>query len=82
MEEIAVLGSFDKGRIRPLKFKWAGRVHTVKKILYRWLTREGVFPIYHFSVLTDSEDNYVIHLDTYRMQWSISTESFAEVSDE
>jgi len=72
VERIGVLSVFENGEVRPLKFKWAGRVHTIKKILYKWVTREGAYPVYHFSVLTGTDDDYQLHLDSLRMTWTIS----------
>ena len=48
-EKIKVMAVFEKG-VRPVKFKWRGRVYPVKEITYTWASKEGEAPIIHFSV--------------------------------
>ena len=68
---IDVVSVFRKNIIRPAKFKYGGRTHRVEKILYNWVTREGSFPVHHFTVVTRDENRYEITLNTYTMEWSI-----------
>ena len=70
-EAIDVISVFSKKTVRPVKFKYAGRTHTIAKILYTWVTREGGYPVYHFSVLTDSDDRFHVELHTQQMDWQI-----------
>ena len=72
-EPIDVISIFKKRTVRPVKFRYAGRVHKVAKILYPWVTREGGYPVHHFSVLTDDGNRFTLSLDTYRMRWSLET---------
>jgi len=71
-ESIDVISVFHKKTVRPAKFKYAGRVHVVSKILYSWMTREGSYPVHHFSVLTKDGNRFNVILRTYQMDWSIS----------
>ena len=71
-EPIDVITIFHNHAIRPAKFKYAGRTHVVEKILYTWITREGRYPVHHFSVLTRDGNRFQIDLDTYQMAWSLS----------
>ena len=50
-EPISVTAAFEKPyQVRPLKFKWSGRVLDIAEITYTWQTTEGRSKIYHFSV--------------------------------
>ena len=71
-ESIDVISVFHKKTVRPVKFKYAGRVHVVSKILYTWMTREGSFPVHNFSVLTEDGERFALSLNTYTMDWTIS----------
>ena len=71
-ESIDVISMFHKKTVRPVKFKYAGRVHVVSKVLYTWVTREGSYPVHHFSVLTEDGNRFSVTLRTYQMDWSIS----------
>ena len=50
-EPVSVTAAFEKPyQVRPLKFKWSGRVLDISEITYTWQTTEGRSKIYHFSV--------------------------------
>lgn len=66
---IDVVSISRRGSIKPVKFKYAGRTHRVQKILYNWMTREGGFPVHHFSVSTLDDNLFEISLNTYTMNW-------------
>ncbi|MCX6375425.1 MAG: hypothetical protein NTU88_05210 [Armatimonadetes bacterium] len=70
---IDVISVFRRKTIQPVKFKYAGRAHKIEKILYAWVTREGGFPVHHFSVMTQDGNRFQIDLNTYEMAWSVST---------
>ena len=72
-EPIDVISVFKRGAVRPTKFRYAGRTHTVARVLYPWVTREGGYPVHHFSVLTADDNRFTLALDTYRMRWSLET---------
>ncbi|MEK6673345.1 MAG: hypothetical protein AABY42_07715 [Nitrospirota bacterium] len=70
-DTISVLASFGMSyRIKPLKFKWSGRLFDVKEITYTWKTKEGQKDVYHFSV-TDGKTLYEITFDTGSLIWRI-----------
>ena len=68
-ETIDVLSVFREGRVQPVKFKWAGQTHTVRRIAYAWVTRKGAHPQHHFSLLTGGSDVYELVFDTFKMSW-------------
>lgn len=68
-EQIKVLAVFDK-MIKPVKFKWKGRVYPVKEVTYTWTTREGSAPVVHFSV-SDGDSLFELSYNQSTMKWSI-----------
>lgn len=70
-ETISVIASFGLPyKIRPVKFKWTGRLFAVKEITYFWMTKEGQSTIYHFSV-SDGETLYELSFDTTSLLWRL-----------
>ncbi|MFQ5442768.1 MAG: hypothetical protein ACE5EB_08610 [Thermodesulfobacteriota bacterium] len=68
-EPIKVIAVFDGG-IRPVRFKWNGRVYAVKEITYQWRSREGSAVRIHFSVF-DGASLYELSYNQGTMKWSI-----------
>lgn len=68
-EKVNVLASF-AGSIRPIKFKWSGRLVTVKEVTYTWISREGKANIHHFSV-TDGNSLYELSFDAQSLVWRL-----------
>jgi len=68
-ESIKVMAVFDRG-VRPVRFKWRGRVYPVKGITHTWGSREGLSGILHFSV-TDGSTLYEITYNTSTMDWTL-----------
>jgi hypothetical protein len=74
---IDVVSIFRKKTVKPVKFKYAGRTHRIEKIMYAWITREGGFPVHHFSVITQDGNRFEISLRTYTMDWAIDESDLA-----
>ena len=70
-EAIDVISMFRNRAVKPVKFRYAGRTHRVAKLLYTWVTREGGFPVHHFSVETEDGNRYTLVLNTYTMNWAL-----------
>jgi len=71
-EPIDVVTVFRHGAMAPVKFRWAGRTYRVERVAYRWVSREGAHPIYHFCVLTADDQTCEIELHTRNMRWTIA----------
>ncbi|MBI5044016.1 MAG: hypothetical protein HZC10_09385 [Nitrospirae bacterium] len=70
-EAINVIASFGMPyKIKPLKFKWSGRLFEIKEITYLWKSREGRAEIYHFSV-SDGKALYELTFDTGSLLWRL-----------
>jgi len=68
-EKVSVLASFTSG-IRPIKFKWSGKLITVKEVTYTWESREGQASVYHFSV-TDGTSLYELSFHAQSLLWRL-----------
>lgn len=68
-EPIKVIAVFDRD-LKPVKFKWKGKVYPVKEITYTWLTKDGSAQIVHFSV-TDGASLYELAYNQSAMRWSL-----------
>ncbi len=70
-EIINVVASFGLPyKIRPVRFKWSGRLREVKDITYTWTTKEGQSSIYHFSV-TDGNALFELSFNTKSLLWRL-----------
>ena len=71
-EPIEVISFFKNGKIRPLRFKWNGRVYKVEKVNGQWVSHQGYAKQYHFSVLADSSDHFELLFDSSNFDWQIA----------
>lgn len=71
-EPVDVMTVFREGCIRPVKFKWTGRTFSVQRVAYRWVTREGSYPVHHFSVLCENKEVYELAFNTYTLSWTLA----------
>jgi hypothetical protein len=56
--------------LKPLRFKWSGRLINVEEITYTWKSREGKKIIHHFS-LTDGNALYELSFDNESLVWRL-----------
>ena len=70
-EPIDVLTAFENGAVRPVKFRWNGRVVPVERVAYQWITRDGAHPVRHFAVLAPGGTAYEIALHTHTLRWTL-----------
>jgi hypothetical protein len=70
-DPIDVVTVFRDGGMSPVKFRWAGRTYPIERVAYQWVTREGAYPVHHFSVAARDGAVYEIRLSTRRMQWPV-----------
>jgi len=72
-ETISVIASFGLPyKIRPLRFKWSGKLLEVKEVTYLWTEKEGQKNIYHFSV-SDGRALYELSFDAVALLWRLET---------
>lgn len=68
-ETVTVVAVFDKG-MRPAKFKWNGRVYSVKEVTYEWKSTRGRAQVHHFSV-TDGASLYELSYNPSTFVWTL-----------
>ena len=71
-DPIDTLAVFQGRHIRPVRFRWKGRVCKVVEITARWQTRNGYSRIHHFTTRDDSQNFYQIAFDGNRGVWSLT----------
>ena len=71
-ESIEVISLFKEGIIKPLRFKWNGRVYKISRINGHWVSPQGYNKQYHFSLIADSSDYFEIVLDTSNFEWQLA----------
>jgi hypothetical protein len=70
-ETISVVASFGMPyRIKPVQFRWNGKLLEVKEVTYTWQTKEGQTRIYHFSI-SDGKTLYELSFDTASLLWRL-----------
>ena len=72
-ETISVVASFGiPYRIKPVRFRWSGKLFEVKEVTYAWETKEGQTKIYHFSI-SDGKTLYELTFDTASLLWRLES---------
>lgn len=70
-QPIDVLSLFTDGRIKPLRFRWRGRIIRVLRITGEWSRQEGVGRVHYFSVVAENSDYFELAYDLDRGLWRI-----------
>ena len=70
-EAIEVITLFKEGKIKPLRFKWNGRIYKITTVHGSWSSPQGYNKQYHFSLITDSSDQFEITFDTSNFEWQV-----------
>jgi hypothetical protein len=71
-EPIEVITLFKEGHIKPLRFKWNGRVYKINRINGQWASPQGYNKQIHYSLIADSSDYFEIMLDTSNYEWQVA----------
>ena len=71
-EKIKVMAIFDTGDsgLKPVRFKWRGRVYPVMEITYKWHSNLGEACLIHFSV-SDGATLFEITYNKSTLHWVI-----------
>ena len=70
-EPVDVLTAFLDGRIRPLRFRWKGRVVRVRRVTGEWARREGAARLSYFSVEGPGAETYELCYDPRGPRWTL-----------
>ena len=70
-DPVDVLTAFVDGQVRPLRFRWRGRVVRVQKVTGAWSRREGASQIQCFAVEGGASDTYELSYDPRGPRWTL-----------
>lgn len=71
-DPVDVLTAFVEGRIRPLRFRWQGRVVRVRTVTGEWTRREGQTVLRHYAIEGTVGDSYELCYDPRGPRWTLS----------
>ncbi len=69
-EPIRVKMIMGRGTIRIISLFWNNSTILVDSITYRWITKNGIYPLFHFAV-SCGKNIMEIHFDPIRLQWKL-----------
>ena len=71
-DPVDVLTAFVDGSMRPIRFRWQGRVVRVRKVTGQWARREGQAQLRYFAVQGAKDDSYELCFDARGPSWVLS----------
>ncbi|MFI5370737.1 MAG: DUF6504 family protein [Candidatus Eisenbacteria bacterium] len=71
-DPVDVLTAFVDGRVRPLRFRWQGRVVRVRRVTGEWTRREGNTLMKYFAVEAGGSETYELCYDPRGPRWLLS----------
>jgi len=71
-DPVDVLTVFADGKVRPLRFRWHGRVIRVRKVSGEWTRREGQALLRYYAVEGASDGTYELCFDPRGPGWILS----------
>lgn len=69
-EPIKVKLIMGKGTLKIVSIFWNNRVIPVETITYRWVTKNGIYPVFHFAV-SSGRNIMEIQFNPVKLQWKI-----------
>lgn len=70
-DPVDVLTAFEDGAMRPIRFRWQGRVVRVRKVTGQWNRREGQSLLRHFAVQSTRQESYELCYDARIPLWTL-----------
>lgn len=70
-KKVKVLAAFEDGKIIPMKFKWSGRDHRIKKVNLFYEERSGRSINYYFSVETETGGVFKLRYNDENLSWTL-----------
>lgn len=71
-DPVDVLTAFVDGAVKPVRFRWQGRVVRVRAVTGQWSRREGQVVLRHFAVRGAKDDSYELVFDPRSARWTLS----------
>src|SRR5262245_8983890 len=71
-DPVDVLTAFVDGSMRPIRFRWQGKVVRVRRVTGQWARREGQAVLRYFAVQGARDDSYELCYDARGPSWVLS----------
>jgi len=71
-EDIDVIAMFEGYKLKPLKFRWKGRVYKITRVTGDWKTDVGQYKLRHFAVLDQASNFFQISYDEKNSHWLLT----------
>ncbi|MBK7369117.1 MAG: hypothetical protein IPJ04_14790 [Candidatus Eisenbacteria bacterium] len=71
-DPVDVLTAFVDGAMRPIRFRWQGRVVPVRQVTGQWNRREGQAVLRYFAVQGPHEESYELCFDSRGPRWVLN----------
>lgn len=71
-DPVDVLTAFMDGKVKPLRFRWQGRVVRVRSVTGEWSRREGQAMLRYYAVESPAGETYELCYDPRGPRWVLS----------
>ncbi len=71
-EPIEVITYFERGTLRPLRFRWKGTVYKISRVYSHWIVPRGNGREHHFSVSAGTPDSFELIFNTGDLNWQLA----------
>ncbi len=71
-ESIDVIALFEKGRMRPVRFRWKERVYRIVKVTGDWQSEVGRYRLRHFAVVDEASNFFELSFDQHYSVWKLT----------
>jgi hypothetical protein len=71
-DPVDVLTAFVDGGMKPIRFRWKGRVIRVRKVTGQWNRRDGQAVLRFFAVQGPTDESYELCYDARGPKWILS----------
>ena len=71
-DPIEVIAVFTDHQLRPLRFKWRGKVHRITRITGSWKKLEGEYIVRFFAVVDDQTNVFQLTYNERLTDWTLA----------
>jgi hypothetical protein len=70
-EPIEVVALFEKGKMKPMRFRWREKNFEIEQVHGSWENRVGKYKKIHFAVVDSASNLFEISYDERKMSWRL-----------
>ncbi len=67
-----VIAVFEKGTLKPIRFRWKGQIYKIARVTGRWKAPKGEAWLRHYSVVDTNDNVFQLVYDERHTGWMIS----------